>query len=89
MGKGAAIYLKSGQVEMCRMQNSTLIEKIKVTNIFNENDTKSENKECVYERLEKATQLRIISETRDSVRYFNVKSFKFNEPMTSVTYTTF
>ncbi|WP_317913216.1 hypothetical protein [Carnobacterium maltaromaticum] len=89
MGKGATIYLKRGQVEICRKLNSTIIEKIKVRNIFYENDTKSENKLCVYEKLEKATQLRIISETQDSAIYLNVESFKFNEAMTSVTYTTF
>lgn len=89
MGKGAAIYLKRGQVEICRKLNSTIIEKIKVRNIFYENDTKSEDKLCVYEKLESATQLRIMSETNDSALYLKVDSVEFNEAMTSVTYTIF
>lgn len=89
MGKGAAIYLKRGQVEICRKLNSTIIEKIKVRNIFYENDTKSEDKLCVYEKLESATQLRIMSETNDSALYLMVERVEFNEAKTSVTYTIF
>ncbi|MEG0553242.1 MAG: hypothetical protein RR533_06910 [Carnobacterium sp.] len=85
MGKGAAIYLNRGQVEICRKYNSTIIEKVKVLNIFDKQDIKSE---YVYEKFKKATQLSIISERKGSALYVKVEHFKFNEEMTSITYKT-
>lgn len=89
MAKGETIYLKREQVEICRKRDSTRIEKIKVTNIFFGNESNMKNKWYGFEQLKKATQLTIISDTKDTVLYLKVKSFRFNRKAASVTYTTF
>ncbi len=89
MAKGETIYLKREQVEICRKRDSTRIEKIKVTNIFFGNESNMKNKWYGFEQLKEATQLTIISDTKDTVLYLKVKSFRFNRKAASVTYMTF